>query len=67
MIAGLLYRHSRWESVRVHDHVDANTLLVERKIFLLNDQTGHTFLSVTRTETNFLINSAGWEKFYILL
>ncbi len=38
--------------MRVHDHVDANALLVEREIFLLNDQSRNTLLPVTRTETN---------------
>jgi len=36
--------------VRVHDHVDADALLVEREIFLLDDETGDTLLSVAGTK-----------------
>lgn len=42
--------HTRRETVRVHDDVGADALVVERHVLLRDDETANTLLSVTRGE-----------------
>mmetsp|Transcript_18982 Transcript_18982/g.33951 ORF Transcript_18982/g.33951 Transcript_18982/m.33951 type:complete len:206 (-) Transcript_18982:862-1479(-) len=43
-------RHSRRESVRVHDDVRSHPEVVERHVLLRNEDSNHTFLSVATAE-----------------
>lgn len=44
------HRHTTGETVRIHHHVRCDAEVIEWQILLINDETGDTFLSVTRTE-----------------
>mmetsp|Transcript_14838 Transcript_14838/g.20341 ORF Transcript_14838/g.20341 Transcript_14838/m.20341 type:complete len:255 (-) Transcript_14838:185-949(-) len=46
----LTHCHTRRKTMWVHDKVRTHTLLTERHVFLIDDQSAHSFLAVTAAE-----------------